>query len=111
MPVAEIRDYEEIPLSYFSADIGIRGGQGIRGWCPWIPLSPQKKTYKELYFNLVGFFYAQKDTPRMHHPHFYALIDSFFYQDCRRNPYKNADMTPQQRRLTQQAARRARKGL
>ena len=52
MPVAEIRDYEEIPLS------------------------------------------PQKDTPKMHHPHFYALIDSFFYQDCRRNPYKNADMLP-----------------
>lgn len=32
-------------------------------------------------------------------------------KDCRRNPYKNADMTPQQRRLTQQAAHRARKGL
>ena len=25
-----------------------------------IPLSPQKRTYKELSFNLVGFFYAQK---------------------------------------------------
>ena len=28
-----------------------------------IPLSPQKKTYKELYFNLVGFFYAPKNAP------------------------------------------------
>ena len=27
MPSAEIRDYEEIPLSYFSADIGIRGAE------------------------------------------------------------------------------------
>lgn len=28
-------------------------------------------------------------------------------KDCRRNPYKNADMTPQQKRLTQRAAHRA----
>ena len=39
-----------------------------------IPLSPQKKTYKELYFNLVGFLYAQKDAPKMHYPHFYTLL-------------------------------------
>ena len=31
-------------------------------------LSPQKKTYKELSFNLVGFFYAQKNAPKMHQP-------------------------------------------
>ena len=37
-------------------------------------LSPRKKTYKELYFNLVVFFYAQKDAPKMHHPHFYTLL-------------------------------------
>ena len=29
-------------------------------------LSPQKRTYKEFSFNLVGFFYAQKLAPKMH---------------------------------------------
>ena len=37
-------------------------------------LSPQKRTYKELYFNLVGFFYAQKLAPKMHQLRFYALL-------------------------------------
>ena len=37
-------------------------------------LSPQKRTYKELSFNLVGFFYAQKLAPKMHQLRFCALI-------------------------------------
>ena len=30
-----------------------------------IPLSPQNKTYKILIFNLVGFFFVQKNAPKM----------------------------------------------
>ena len=43
-----------------------------------IPLFPLNKAYKKLIINLVGFFYAQKDAPKMHRPHFYALLRAFF---------------------------------
>ena len=34
--------------------------------------SPLWTVYKELIFNLVYFFYAQKVAPKMHRPHFYG---------------------------------------
>ena len=37
-------------------------------------LSPQKRTYKELYINLVGFFYAQKMHQKFPLPRFYTLL-------------------------------------
>ena len=43
-----------------------------------IPLSPLWIVYKELIFNLVDFFYAQKVAPKMHRPRFYALLRAFF---------------------------------
>ena len=41
------------------------------------PSLSAKRTYKELSFNLVGFFYAQKNAPKLHHPistHSYGLF-------------------------------------
>ena len=43
-----------------------------------ILLFPLNETYKKLIFNLVGFFCAQKDAPKMHQPRFYALLRAFF---------------------------------
>ena len=53
---------------------------GVRATVPGvrIPLFPLNEAYKKLIINLVGFFYAQKDAPKMHQPRFYALLRAFF---------------------------------
>ena len=53
---------------------------GVRATVPGvrIPLFPLNKAYKKLVINLVGFFYTQKDAPKMHRPHFYTPLRAFF---------------------------------
>ena len=73
--------------------IGPHSKCGVRATVPGvrIPLFPLNKAYKKLIVNLVGFFYAQKDAPKMHRPYFYALlrVSSLTNTNLTTNPKKN----------------------